>query len=246
MRKIFDETDGSVIARLHWVTPNGKRRTELAVRARMDDEFYLARPFRVSHQYPKRRHYAGENWFANTGTHVWHESLFERKAMLWLDFNFDIVAIASQPMRMDFANGLTHVPDLIALHADHTQVVYDVKPAELITPTVVEQFAETARVCASIGWGFEVISSFHPVTEVNLTWLSNFRQNHYVPPTAARTQLMHALETPLSLQEAADAIQAGTPRARKAWIYHLVWMGEIHLDLSAAPITNSTLIRKAH
>jgi hypothetical protein len=245
MRNMCNESESEATARLNWVTRNGKKRTELAELARLNDELYLARPFRVSHQYPKRRHYAGENWFANTGKHVWHESLFERKAMLWLDFSCDIVAIASQPMRMDFANGLTHVPDLIALHSDHRQVVYDVKPAELITPTVMEQFAETARACAAVGWGYEVISSFDRVTAANLTWLSNFRQDHYQPPEEARTQLLAALETSLSLEQAAESIRVGLPGARKGWIYHLLWVGEVHLDLSAAPITNSTLIRKA-
>lgn len=246
MSKTSKKSSSAATARLHWVTPAGAKRSRLAERARLNDELYLARPFRVSHQYPKRRPYSGQNWFSNTGTHVWHESLFERLAMLWLDFHEDIVAIASQPMQMDFANGLHHVPDLIALHSDHRQVVYDIKPAELISATAQEQFDETARVCAGVGWQYEVISSFDAVTRANLAWLSNFRQNHYEPPEQVRTQLLRTLTTAMSLQEAADSIQEGPPNAHKAWIYHLAWLGEIQLDLASSPFCNATLIRKAH
>lgn len=230
---------------LSWLTPTGTLRVGPADQRRLNDELYLAPPMRKSRQYPKRRHYAGENWFSNTGQHVWHESLFERHSLLWLDFHHDIVAIASQPMRMDFDSGLHHFPDLLALHADGHQVVYDIKPAELISAKARRQFDATAEICKAVGWGYEIISGFDRVTSVNLSWLSNFRQNHYAPPRAARELLLAALSEPLPLAEAATAFRTGTRNAHKGWLYHLAWVGDLIFDLTR-PITNTTLIRKAH
>lgn len=227
-----------------WLTRKNTEKTAVADRSLLDNELYLAHPYRVGHQYPKRRNYTGEHWFSNTGTHVWFESLFERQALLWLDFTSDIVAIATQPMRMDFANGLHHIPDSIALHSDHRQVVYDVKPASLITDKVRAQFDETANVCDQVGWGYEIISSFGHIAQGNLAWLSNFRQHHFAPPAEARTQLLEALDSPLPLGEAAESMKTDRSNAAAGWLYHLAWVGDVKLDLST-PFSNSTLVRKA-
>lgn len=229
---------------LSWLDKTGAEHTAIAGPSRLSDALYFASPYRKAHQYPKRRHYTGEHWFSNTGTHVWYESLFERQAMLWLDFSHTIVAISSQPMQMLLGNGTKHVPDLIALHSSHRQVVYDIKPPELVTADAREQFKETARVCQAVGWGYEVLSSFEPVTRRNLNWLSNFRQNRFAPPAEARARLMDALVGPLALEQAAAAMKAEVPNVAKAWLYHLVWLGQVRLDLTQA-LSNTTLVRKA-
>lgn len=227
-----------------WRITKNDEVTAIADQGLLDKELYLAHPYRIGHQYPKRRNYTGEHWFSNTGTHVWFESLFERQALLWLDFTSDVVAIATQPMRMDFANGLHHIPDIMALHSDHRQVVYDVKPASLITPKVRAQFDETANVCDQVGWDYEIISSFGHIAEGNLAWLSNFRQHHFAPPVEARAQLMEALNAPLPLGKAAESLRSDRSHAAVGWLYHLAWIGAVKLDLST-PFSNSTLIRKA-
>jgi hypothetical protein len=212
----------------------------------LDKEIYLAHPFRVGHQYPKRRNYTGEHWFSNTSTHVWFESLFERQALLWLDFTSDIVAISTQPMRMNFASGLHHIPDIFALHSDYRQIVYDVKPARLITATVRTQFDATREVCEQVGWGYEVISSFDGMAAGNLTWLANFRQTHFTPPSDARTSLINALAEPLPSADAVEVLRSdyATVAAARGWLYHLAWAGEVSLDL-ATPFSDSTLVSKA-
>ena len=236
-----DEALDSVIL---WRNRNNKDFSAIAGPELLDQELYLTAPFRIGHQYPKRRNYTGEHWFSNTGTHVWYESLFERQSMLWLDFTCDIVAIATQPMRMNFANGRHHFPDIIALHADSRQVVYDVRPASLITAKTQAQFDETAKVCRQVGWDYEIISSFGSMAQGNLSWLSNFRQTHYAPPAEARSRLLAALGSPLPLSVAAASMAADRPTASAGWLYHLAWVGEVALDLSA-PISNATLVRKA-
>lgn len=229
---------------VHWMNHKNEEVAALANRSILAKELYLARPYRVGHQYPKKRNYTGEHWFSNTGTHVWFESLFERQALLWLDFTSDVVAVATQPMRMDFANGMHHIPDIIALHSDYRQIVYDVKPASLINAKVRAQFNETANVCDQVGWGYEIISSFGHIAQGNLAWLSNFRQHHYAPPAEARTQLLEALETPRPLGKASESMRSERPHAAVGWLYHLAWIGDVKLDLSV-PFSNSTLVRKA-
>jgi hypothetical protein len=246
MREIRrDALSGKETLAIQWRTHTDVLRQGRAERARLDDELYLAPPTRESHQYPKRRHYSGETWFSNTARHVWHESLFERRALLWLDFTYDIVEMASQPMRMNFANGNHHYPDLLAMHSDGRQVVYDVRPLELIDAKAQRQFDDTDVLCKAVGWGYEIISEFDASTKWNMAWLSNFRQNHFAPPAEATAQLFTALASPCPLQEAADAMQVGTPRARKGWLYHLAWLGDVLFDLTI-PLSDSTFVRKAY
>ena len=228
-------------ATVSWLDPRGNLQTRHPTPALLSEDIYTAQKLRTGSRYRQQRNYHGLNWFANTTTHVWYESMFERQALLWLDFNKDIVAIAAQPMRMDFTDGSYHFPDFLALHSDHKQVVYDVKPLDLLLSKAKAQFAKTAELCKTVGWGFEVFAGIDKVTRDNLDWLSNFRQPYFSPPPAARARLAEALlDSTLTMRDAADAL--GLERTtRLPALYHLAWMGDILLDLTT-PLSKSTLI----
>lgn len=227
-----------------WRTREGSTYSAVPTPALLDEGLYLAGRSRVGNNYQWRRNYAGVNWFSSCGTHVEYESMFERLALLWLDFSSDIVAIAAQPMLMLFEDETHHYPDFIALHADHRQVVYDVKPAALVTDKARKQFDNTAALCRRVGWDYHVLTGTEPVLEANLNWLAQFRQPVFAPPTDARQRLLAAVSDPIPLAEAAAAMQHPTPTAARASIYHLAWIHEIQLDLTR-PLSNQTLIRKA-
>ncbi len=231
-------------ARVYWRDQLGVDHSSVPGKALLNDEIYLAQQARTGNRYPKKRNYQGLHWFSNTQMHVWYESLFERHALLWLDFTCDIVAISTQPMRMVFEDGTEHYPDFIALHADHRQTVYDVKPASLIGPEAQEQFDKTAQFCRRAGWGYEVLSEFDPVVRSNIEWLSQFRQNCFAPTPEVRARLFEALSEPLNVGDAAYAMHQGTWTGGVGAIYHLVWNRELVLDLTS-PLSNNTLIGKA-
>lgn len=232
------------LSRVAWISASGKPKSEPAGKALLDRELYLARASRVGNRYPGQSNYHGLKYFSNTGTQLWHESLMERRFLLTLDFTDDVVAIAAQPMKMDFADGSSHFPDFIALHADQRQVVYNVKPASLIKPKVQIQFDNAAALCLKVGWTHAVVSSFEPAVIANIEWLANFRNAIFRTSPKALDQLFTALAEPASVADAAASMTDAALNSAIPAIYHLAWQGELRLDLSR-PLSNATLVRKA-
>ena len=226
-----------------WKNPAGAEHTAFAGPELLDEELYLAGAIRTGNRYPGQRNYHGLHWFSNTGTHVWHESMFERQSLLWLDFTSDIVAIAAQPMRMDFTDGSTHFPDFIALHSDYRQVVYNVKPTRFLTEKAEAQFRNAAALCKQVGWGHEVISDLDPTYMANIEWLAHYRQPVFAPLPDIRAELLAAADEHLPIRDLAAAIDANKWPAVIAAIYHLTWHGELEVDLTYA-LTNASLIGK--
>jgi hypothetical protein len=210
-------------------------KTALAAPELLGEQLYLGAPVRSPHRYPRQRNYLGYYFFSRTGQHVWHESLLEASALRQLDFEDDIVAIAAQPMTIRFADGTWHVPDYIALHADGTQVMYDVKPSSLMKDKVLEQFFKTREVCAAVGWGYAICNELLPRANRNLTWLSNFKHPGYHPANTGATgveDLVIAATKPITIGDATRLIGARTMAEARAGIYHLIWVGVLRVDLA--------------
>jgi hypothetical protein len=218
-------------------------RTEPAGATLLDEDIYLGAPVRTAHRYPRQRNYIGYYYFSRTGAHVWHESLLEASTLRWLDFRDDIVAIAAQPMIMTFDDDSWHVPDYMALHSDGRQVVYDVKPSSLINEKVALQFAKTRRLCAGVGWGYEVCTELPAQTTRNVKWLSNFKHPGYSPTREGAATLLAALEAPISVRKAVSHLGAPSIAHARSGIYHLAWSGILALDLNTH-INDNTLIER--
>ena len=236
---VLYSTDSTALCEVLWIAADGNSRDAIATPRLLGEELYLAKKIRTGNRYPKQRNYHGHNWFGNTQQQIWFESLFERHALLWLDHTRDIVAIACQPMMMTFGDGTEHVPDFVALLSDHSQIVYDVKPSRLV-PKAQAQFDKTAALCRTVGWGFEVLSDLPRQLHINLDWIASFRHPRFAAEPDATQVLLDALHTPLPLDEVAALLPAlfGKPA-----IYHLVWMGQLHLNLNSL-LSNSTLVSK--
>jgi hypothetical protein len=235
----------ALAASVTWEDAHEVEHQALADRNLLNQNIYLARRSRTGNRYQHQRAYQGVNWFSNTATHVWYESLLERSSLLWLDFTSDIVAIASQPMQMHFPDGTSHYPDFLALHSDQRQVVYNVKPLKFIDAKAKAQFANAAALCKLAGWSHQVISARTPVETGNLDWLANFRQTRFAPTERAFTQLMDALVVPMAADAAALAMLYPGWTGALASIFHLAWNGNILFDLTA-PISSTSIIRKAN
>lgn len=233
-------------ASVRWANAQGTTLSAPATPALLDRELYIASVIRVGNRYPRQRNYHGRYYFSQTGHHLWHESLLEASVLTWLDISQDIVAIASQPMEIVFADGLKHVPDYMAYHADHRQVVYDVKPPKFLTPKYREQFAKTRALCEHVGWGYEVHTGFPTQVGVNLRWFAAFKHPAFFPGPDATERLLAALTEPLTLINAARALKLERlPNARSA-IYHLVWVGVLSIDLTQRIDDQTTIERNSH
>lgn len=226
-------------ATVTWTDPAGLQHEQLADAALSDRELYLARTSRRGNRYPRQRNYHGYYFFAQTRTHIWFESLLERSRLASIDHASDVVAIASQPMKLVFDDGSEHFPDLFALHASLRQVLYDIKPLERISEKYLEQFAKTKAMCDRIGWGYSVLTELSPVEKANLDWLRNFKLPGHHPGAEALARLLPAL--PLPLGSAATLLFPTSPAEGRSALSHLAWTREVHIDTTVL-LSDATLV----
>jgi hypothetical protein len=209
----------------------------------LDRDLFTAAQFRTGNRYPRQRNYHGYYWHTTSSTQLWHESLLERRTMMWLDFSHDIVAIAAQPFELQFADGTIHVPDFIALHADDRQVVYDVKPRRLHTDAFIAQTQKTQAACDAVGWSYEVHAELPKAVASNLDWLSLFRHPRFHPGHSVASRLADDLAEPVSINDAAALLGIRPLGNARAAVYHLIWEHILDADLTL-PLSTAALIRK--
>lgn len=224
-----------------------KRRSQLrtarASRRLLDLEIYTADAVRKTVNYPKKPHYHGECTIASTGQAVFYESMLERRALHWLDITQELVSVSTQPMQITFDDGSVHFPDILALHADHRQVLYDVKPAKFV-PKFERQFANTRAMCERVGWGYELITGFSPAHEQNLELLAGHGGRLFRPSERMRQQILAAVDGPTRIADAARAVDPEHRNAAIPAIHHLICHRQLRADLDRAVLTTDTLIRK--
>lgn len=117
---------------------HGQDEQRLPLTMTLSVPFESCRPVRDFPSYKGRRHYSGRWWTATTGTLVGYESWLERDTLVMLDFDADVVGIASQPFWLfwiaDNGKSRSHAPDYFARLADCSARVLDCRPAKRIKP----------------------------------------------------------------------------------------------------------------
>jgi hypothetical protein len=91
---------------------------------------------------------------------VGYESWLERDRLVLLDFDPDVVGIASQPFWLFWATAegkaRSHAPDYFARLADGSALVLDVRSTDRIKPRDRVAFDATREACDALGWRYEV------------------------------------------------------------------------------------------
>ncbi|WP_030960496.1 TnsA-like heteromeric transposase endonuclease subunit [Streptomyces sp. NRRL S-378] len=210
--------------------------------ARFED-VAAARPFRWSRG---ARHFSGWYWAATTGQHVGFESWLERDRLLLMDFDPEVVGIASQPCWLHWRDGereRRHAPDYFVRRADGSAVVVDVRADERIEPKDAEAFEVTRLACRQAGWAFERVGVPEAVLLANVRWLSRYRHPRCLHgPVADR--LRATLSGPVPLMVGADA--AGDRLETLPTLFHLLGLQEVAAEgLSVELLGPSTIVRLA-
>ncbi len=195
-------------------------------------ELYLTEPVRQGAAYPRQKNYHGYYWMASTGAHVWHESLHERDWLMMLDFAGDIVALASQPMKLTDSDGITHYPDFLALDARGVQTIYDVKPAARINAKAHAQFEWTRDLCQDIGWDYHVLADIPVQERVNVTFLSQFRHPNNHPGAESEQELLAAAQPDWTINDATRQLPASSTALARRGLFHLMWTRAFTTDLN--------------
>lgn len=198
-----------------------------------------------------QRHLSGRWWSATMAGHVGYESWLERDHLMLLDFDPDVVAIASQPFWLHWTTAegkaRSHAPDYFARLADGSAVVIDCRPDDRIKPRDAVAFSATERVCELLGWQYRRVGGPDLVRTANVRWLSGYRQPRHAQPALAAV-LREVFTAPTGLLVGAEAV--GDPIAVLPVLFHLLWRHELVVDLSVplhplAPVTAAEPISAA-
>lgn len=222
-----------------WSDKKGVPRTARPDRKTLAIDFHDVGLARQPARYQHRRNYEGHYWFAGTRKLVWHESMTEYTALMWLDHTQDIVGIGAQPMCMVFDDNTRHYPDYFAVHSDERRVIYNVKGRHHFDEKAQLQAAKAAEICERVGWGYVNIHDFSRVERHNLEWLAAYRHPRYRPTVDERQRILDVLTEPMSLDEASRILDFRTPVAHIHKLYNLMWERDALFDTSR-PLSRTT------
>lgn len=186
-------------------------------------------------------YFPGWWWSATVGRHVGYESWLERDHVRALDFDPEVVGVASQPfwLRWQDERGLRrHAPDYFVRRRDGTGVVIDVRADDRISDRDAETFATTARICAGLGWEFRRVGEIEPVLNANIRWLARYRHPRCAGRAGVAERLREVFATPAPLL--AGAQEAGDRLAVLPVLFHLLWRQELTAELAGARLGPAT------
>jgi hypothetical protein len=207
------------------------------------EPFELARPARRFAAFKGQKNFTGEYWAATSGSLVGYESWVERDAVMALDFELSVVALASQPFRLLWRENereREHTPDYFARLADGSGLVVDVRPETLVDKESAAVFAFTGQVCESVGWQFRLVGELGEPFRTNLRWLARYRH-----PRCYRAETADALREVFAFSRLLfpGAELVGDRVLVLPVLYHLLWRQELAADLVSAPLSAGTEVR---
>jgi hypothetical protein len=233
------------LVELGFVDPFGvERRTGLSACAGV--RFEDARPVREFRWSRGLGHFPGWWWAATTRRHVGYESWLERDHVRALDFDRQVIGIASQPFWLHWTGERgkrRHAPDYFARRADGTGLVVDVRDDDRIAERDAEAFAMTEDACALLGWEFRRVGAIAPVLNANIRWLARYRHPRCAGREGIADRLREVFTAPAPLMAGAEA--AGDRLAVLPALFHLMWQRELVADLDAERLGRATLVGTA-
>jgi len=202
-----------------------------------------ARPFPA---WPGKRTFNGWYWCRSTEGMVPFESLFEREAIMVLDFDLAVVDIVAQPFALLWPRSASHhFPDLLVRHADGSVAMVDVRPRERIDPQAEHQFALTRQAADQAGWGYTVYTSSAEPLVSNLTFLAGFRK-HCCDPDPEAVKSLRAVFNPAAALGVgigwAQSATSSDPRTVRTAALSMLWHQRLHADLTAGPLSDATVV----
>jgi hypothetical protein len=222
-----------VLLRLDGTTRSDDVSGDLALRA-----VEQAVPVRRFLAWPGKRNYEGSWWSSTVRAHVPFESLLEREYLMWADFEPDIVAIAGQPLALLWPRGTAghknHVPDFFVRLRNGNGRLVDVRNPDRLDAAAA-QFDLTRRVCAEVGWDYEIFTGLDPLTEQNVRWLAGYRQDRCAPTADALAAITRCFADPLPLGVGVNRVSRSTDASSDmalANVLNLLWRRRLSANLT--------------
>lgn len=226
---------------LIWEDSRGKVHRDRIGPERIHDPLHLANPARIPVPYQAMPNRHGKYWFSQTGNHVWHESMFERWALMMLDFGADVIAVSSQPCLLEFTDGSYHYPisSSSSEMAAAALSMFTPRPS----PTRRRFSASKARNLPAAGSDgrTSLLRHVNPVVIRNLELLMMYRHPINSIHDDQRKTLLEAVDG-LPFGEAVHVDPSVPSTLTTCRIYQLLWTGELIADLTR-PFGDYTILR---
>ncbi|MEV6480021.1 TnsA-like heteromeric transposase endonuclease subunit [Streptomyces sp. NPDC051576] len=189
------------------------------------------------------RSFPGWYYAGTTGSHVGYESWLERDRLILLDFDPDVVGIASQPFWLHWREGAKrrrHAPDYFVRLADSRARVVDVRAEDDVDERTAEAFTATGRACSAVGWEFVHVGVPDPVFMANVRWLARYRHGRCGRERDVAERLLEVFRQPRGLRAGAE--EAGSVLRVLPVLFHLLWAGALRADLGGALLGSGTVV----
>ena len=163
-----------------------------------------------------------------TGGTLALESGLELELMSWLDRQSLVTHLVSQPAHLEWEDGRSHTPDLLSMDVDGVVTLWDARATEAQDADFALKAAATRRACGEVGWRYEVFAGLSVIASLNLRWLGvSRRAPEWLDPHVE--PLRSLAEDGASIGDVAAADGGRGYLLSSMW--HLVWRGDIQLDL---------------
>lgn len=203
-------------------------------------------PVRIPRSSKKNRHLPVTAFSMTMEAHLELESGLEHDLLRVVDRDPTVRLIVAQPLRLERVkkksgsrSRMTHTPDLLTARADGEVTLWDARAEEKVDDDFRLKAELTRRCCRDVGWRYQHFSGLTNVQRLNLLWLHGFRRR---PPWADDFEggLRSAAAAGNTTVEVFRALDDGTGRAISTF-WHLVWRGDLGIDVSA-PITTRSVV----
>lgn len=207
------------------------------------------RPVREFFAWQGQRSYQGEWWSSTTHGLLPFESLLEREALTFYDFDQRTVGLSVQPFAFLWARAAAgprhHVPDVFVRLNDGRGCLVDVRPAEHVARGR-DQFDRSAAACAEIGWTYVIYTGLPEPLRSNLRFIAGFRADRFALHDDLVARILEACPPEgcglCDILDEAARMTCSTPRAL-AGVYHMLWCGDLNTNLDAPLSATSRLVR---
>lgn len=234
---------GSATDTLIWQDKTDKVHRQPVGPALLNEPLHLAQRARVQKPYKGQKHRNGKYWFSQVEHLVWHDSMLERWALMFLDFAADVVAVSAQPCMIQFTDGSHHYPDYFVIYGDGRRALIDVHFTGFDSQPTLNKFERTQAACKRIGWSYEMFRTVDPVVLRNVELLSMYRHPMYAAPEGEAEALTNAVDG-LRFGEAIDIDKDVPTAVTTCRIYQMLWAGDLTADLTV-PFGDHTVLRRS-
>ncbi|MFF4602359.1 TnsA-like heteromeric transposase endonuclease subunit [Streptomyces sp. NPDC001339] len=192
----------------------------------------------------RQRHRPGLQFLVSTSRHHGFESLEEQRLLLALDF-LRVQEVLPQPFRLEFAHaeGRTeHTPDFLAVMADGSRWLFDVRPGHLIKELDALKFAASDEAAFASGWRYAVVTGWRRHVWSVLDALSAQRRHLDDPLRLQQEVLGGAAAAPVTFGELVR--RTSLPAVARAHALHLLWHRRLGVDLGR-PLDDDSMVWSA-